>query len=244
MVFYTRCKQMLLKQSKTKTEKIERNVVFYLHIKYTKRGQNIEEEKKGRNKKKKRKQEKKTIFCLCPPGDAIKLNLNNSNSKVISPISNYLVTSGGTILFVFRLRLFLHLLFRDPSMTKAYFFNIFFYFLSVISVFKRCANYNQLPKYSETLRRKINLFMAFRQQSAGKKLVDCELPGRGCSNIGQRYPPDKSLSSGEVLRETYCVIRWIEIYPVDSANQRWTIGHRFLKSCSCTMPIYLQRILM
>ena len=63
-------------------------------------------------------QEKKTIFCLCPPGDAIKLNLNNSNTKVTSPISNYLVTSGATILF-FRLRLFLHLLFLDPSMTKA-----------------------------------------------------------------------------------------------------------------------------
>ena len=147
-------------------------------------------------------------------------------------MSNYLVTSGATILFVFRLRLFLHLLFPDPLMTKAYFLNTFLNFLSVISVFKRCANYNQLPKYSETLRRKINLFMAFRQQSAGKKLVDCELPGRGCSNVGQRYPPDKSLSSGEVLRETYCVIRWIEIYPVDSAmqclNNRNLVSSRFL----------------
>ena len=75
--------------------------------------------KKGRNKKKKRKQEKKTIFCLCPPGDAIKLNFNNSNAKVTSPISNYLVTSGGTILFVLRLRLFLHLLFVDALMTRA-----------------------------------------------------------------------------------------------------------------------------
>ena len=43
MVFYTRCKQvlLLLKKQKNKTKqkqkKIERNVVFYLHIKYTKR---------------------------------------------------------------------------------------------------------------------------------------------------------------------------------------------------------------
>ena len=116
------------------------------------------------------------MFCLCPPGDAIKLNLNNSNAKVPSPISNYLVTSGGTILFVFRLRLFLHLLFLDPSMTRAQFFNThFLFFVSYIIVFKRCANYNQVPKYSETLRRKISLFQAFRYQSAVKRLVDCEL---------------------------------------------------------------------
>ena len=80
-------------------------------------------------------QEKKTIFCLCPPGDAIKLNLNNSNTKVNSPIANYLVTSGATILFVFGLRLFLHLLFLDPSMTKAYFFNIYFFIFCQLSVF-------------------------------------------------------------------------------------------------------------
>ena len=134
MVFYTRCKQALLffvlkkqkntNKNKAKQKKIERNVAFYLHIKYTKRGYKIQKKKK----RKKEKEEKKTIFCLCPPGDAIKLNLNNSNTKVTSPISNYLVTSGATILFVFRLRLFLHLLFLDPSMTKAQFFNILFIF--------------------------------------------------------------------------------------------------------------------
>ena len=133
--------------------------------------------KKGRNKKKKRKQEKKTIFCLCPPGDAIKLNFNNSNAKVTSPISNYLVTSCGTILFVLRLRLFLHLLFLNALMTRAQFFNThFIFFVSYINVFKRCANYNQRPKYSETLRRKLSLFQAFRYQNACKKLLDCELP--------------------------------------------------------------------
>ena len=117
-------------KNKTKTEKkIERNVFFYLPIKYPKRGYKIQKKKKKEErKKKKRKQEKKTIFCLCPPGDAVKLNLDNSNTKVTSPISNYLVTSGATILFVFRLRLFLHLIFLDPSMTKAQFFNMYFLF--------------------------------------------------------------------------------------------------------------------
>ena len=91
MVFYTRCKQELwlllffkkTKQNKNKIKtekKIERNVFFYLPIKYPKRGYKIQKKKKKEErKKKKRKQEKKTIFCLCPPGDAIKLNLNNSN---------------------------------------------------------------------------------------------------------------------------------------------------------------------
>ena len=67
MVFYTRCKQMLLKQSKTKTEKIERNVVFYLHIKYTKRGQNIEEEKKGRKKKEEKKARRENYILFVSP---------------------------------------------------------------------------------------------------------------------------------------------------------------------------------
>ena len=41
MVFYTRCKQELLLFKKKKKKKIERNVAFYLHIKYTKRGYKI-----------------------------------------------------------------------------------------------------------------------------------------------------------------------------------------------------------
>ena len=98
IVFYARCKQVFLKKKKTKTwKKIKRNVAFYLHIKgYTKRENKI---KYRRRKKQKRKQEKRTLFCLCPPGDAIKLNLNNSNSKITSPISNHLIISGPTILF-------------------------------------------------------------------------------------------------------------------------------------------------
>ena len=139
MVFYTRCKQELwlllffkkTKQNKNKikTEKKLKEMFLLITIKYPKRGYKIQKKKKKEErKKKKRKQEKKTILCLCPPGDAIKLNLNNSNTKVTSPISNYLVTSGATILFVFRLRLFLQLLFLDPSMTKAQFLNIFFLF--------------------------------------------------------------------------------------------------------------------
>ena len=188
MVFYTRCKQELwsllffkkTKQNKNKikTEKKLKEMFLLITIKYPKRGYKIQKKKKKEERKKKqRNQEKKTVFCLFPPGDAIKLNLNNSNAKVPSPISNYLVTSGGTILFVFRLRLFLHLLFLNPSMTRAQFFNThFLFFVSYFIVFKRCANYNQLPKYSETLRRKISPFKAFRYQSADKKLVDCALP--------------------------------------------------------------------
>ena len=38
----------------------------------------------------------------------------------------------------------------------------------------------------------------------------------GCSNVGQRYPPDKSLSS----EGNYCTIHWIDFYPVDSTIQR------------------------
>ena len=51
MVFYTRCKQVLLlfkkkttkktKKKPNKLKEIERNVAFYLHIKYTKRGYKI-----------------------------------------------------------------------------------------------------------------------------------------------------------------------------------------------------------
>ena len=41
MVFYTRCKLELLLFKKKKKKKIERNVAFYLHIKYTKRGYKI-----------------------------------------------------------------------------------------------------------------------------------------------------------------------------------------------------------
>ena len=60
MVFYTRCKQelLLLKKIKIKIKKIkkiERNVAFYLHIKYTKRGYKIQKKKK----RKKQKEEKK-----------------------------------------------------------------------------------------------------------------------------------------------------------------------------------------
>lgn len=86
-------------KNKTKTEKIARNVAFYLHIKeYTKREHKI---KYRRKKKEKRIQEKRTIFCLCPPGEAIKLNLINSNTKITIPISNHLIISGPTILFFF-----------------------------------------------------------------------------------------------------------------------------------------------
>ena len=89
IVFYARCKQVFLKKKKTKTKTG--------HIKgYTKRENKI---KYRRRKKQKRKQEMRTLFCLCPPGDAIKLNLNNSNTKITSPISNYLIISGPTILF-------------------------------------------------------------------------------------------------------------------------------------------------
>ena len=42
--------------------------------------------------------------------------------------------------------------------------------------------------------------------------------GPGCSNVGKRYPPDKSPSSTEIsVRKTNCVFDWIVIYPVDSA---------------------------
>ena len=45
------------------------------------------------------KKEKKTIFCLCPLGNAIKLNFNNSNKKMGS-FSKHLKIAGATISFV------------------------------------------------------------------------------------------------------------------------------------------------
>ena len=41
-----------------------------------------------------------------------------------------------------------------------------------------------------------------------------------CSKCGQRYPPDKSLPSGVTQSVSPILIRWIVIYPVDSAIQR------------------------
>ena len=66
MVFYTRCKQELwlllffkkTKQNKNKIKtekKIERNVFFYLPIKYPKRGYKIQKKKKKEERKKKKR---------------------------------------------------------------------------------------------------------------------------------------------------------------------------------------------
>ena len=75
MVFYTRFKQELwlllfLKKNKTKQKqnknrkKIERNVFFYLPIKYPKRGYKIQKKKKKGRKKKEEKKARKENYIL------------------------------------------------------------------------------------------------------------------------------------------------------------------------------------
>ena len=40
--------------------------------------------------------------------------------------------------------------------------------------------------------------------------------GSSFSKAEYHYPPDKSLSIGQVLEKTNCAFQWIDIYPVDS----------------------------
>ena len=47
-------------------------------------------------------------------------------------------------------------------------------------------------------------------------------PGSGCSNIGQCYPPDKSLSGGYIYCKC-CKNQWC--YPLDSDLSNWVQEH-------------------
>ena len=58
------------------------------------------------------------------------------------------------------------------------------------------------------------MFLIDDQQIESLKRKD-QAPG--CSKVGERSPPDKSLSNSISTGETNWTIHWTEIYPVDSA---------------------------
>ena len=118
--------------------------------------------KKGRKKKKKKKARKESYILF-----VLQVTLQNWTwiiriqkwpvlfQTILSPqVPQFYLFSDYDFFFIYS--------FWIHQWRKHSFLIYIFYFLSVISVFKRWANFIQLPKYSETLRRKISLFQAFR----------------------------------------------------------------------------------